>query len=129
MGGTGYQPVFGGNLPPEQASGLFHPKPSFITRSYLVYDPLIAEIHRAREALYRESQAEPLVLKDEPLRKRHGDFPMTKLSLPLTEEKVHALKVGDEVLISGSVFIERTGKNARVPLSQCETRAFPEPAT
>jgi len=34
MGGTGYQPVFGGNLPPknaaadsppQQASGLFHP--------------------------------------------------------------------------------------------------------
>ena len=33
VGGTGYQPVFGGNLPPEQATGLFHPKPSFITRS------------------------------------------------------------------------------------------------
>ena len=77
----------------------------------LVHDPLIAEIHRAREALYRESQAEPLVLKDEPLRKRHGDFPMTKLSLPLTEEKVHALKVGNEVLISGGVFTRRPAQN------------------
>ncbi len=27
---------------------------------------------------------------------------MTKLSFPFTEEKVRALKVGDEVLISGS---------------------------
>ncbi len=35
---------------------------------------------------------------------------MTKLSFPFTEEKIRALKVGDEVLISGVVF---TG---RVPL-------------
>ncbi|MSR65785.1 MAG: hypothetical protein EXS24_00220 [Pedosphaera sp.] len=34
---------------------------------------------------------------------------MTKLSLPFTEEKVRALKVGDEVLISGVVF---TGRDA-----------------
>ena len=42
VGGTGYQPVLGGNLPrstrragspPEQASGRFHPKPSFKIRS------------------------------------------------------------------------------------------------
>ena len=34
---------------------------------------------------------------------------MTKLSLPFTEEKIRALKVGDEVLISGTVF---TGRDA-----------------
>src|SRR6185436_13629624 len=34
---------------------------------------------------------------------------MTKLSFPFTEEKIHALKVGDEVLISGVVF---TGRDA-----------------
>jgi len=32
-----------------------------------------------------------------------------KLSLPFTEEKIRALKVGDEVLISGGVF---TGRDA-----------------
>jgi len=35
---------------------------------------------------------------------------MTKLSFPFTEEKIRALKVGDEVLISGVVF---TGRDAR----------------
>ena len=34
---------------------------------------------------------------------------MTKLSFPFTEEKIHALKVGDEVLISGVV---HTGRDA-----------------
>jgi fumarate hydratase subunit beta len=34
---------------------------------------------------------------------------MTKLSLPFTEEKIRALKTGDEVLISGVVF---TGRDA-----------------
>jgi len=34
---------------------------------------------------------------------------MTKLSFPFTEEKIRALKVGDEVLISGTVF---TGRDA-----------------
>ncbi len=34
---------------------------------------------------------------------------MTKLSFPFTEEKIHALKVGDEVLISGTLF---TGRDA-----------------
>ena len=34
---------------------------------------------------------------------------MTKLSIPFTEEKIRALKVGDEVLISGVVF---TGRDA-----------------
>ena len=34
---------------------------------------------------------------------------MIKLSLPFTEEKIRALKVGDEVLISGVVF---TGRDA-----------------
>ena len=32
---------------------------------------------------------------------------MTKLSFPFTEEKIRALKVGDEVLISGVVFTGR----------------------
>ena len=32
---------------------------------------------------------------------------MTKLSFPFTEEKIRALKVGDEVLISGIVFTGR----------------------
>src|SRR5260221_14679912 len=34
---------------------------------------------------------------------------MTKLTFPFTEEKIRALKVGDEVLISGIVF---TGRDA-----------------
>ena len=34
---------------------------------------------------------------------------MTQLSFPFTEEKIRALKVGDEVLISGVVF---TGRDA-----------------
>ena len=34
---------------------------------------------------------------------------MTKLTFPFTEEKIRALKVGDEVLISGTVF---TGRDA-----------------
>jgi len=34
---------------------------------------------------------------------------MIKLSFPFTEEKIRALKVGDEVLISGVVF---TGRDA-----------------
>ena len=33
---------------------------------------------------------------------------MTKLPFPFTEEKIRALKVGDEVLISGIVFSGRT---------------------
>ena len=32
---------------------------------------------------------------------------MTKLTFPFTEEKNRALKVGDEVLISGAVFAGR----------------------
>ena len=32
---------------------------------------------------------------------------MIKLSFPFTEEKIRALKVGDEVLISGVVFTGR----------------------
>ena len=36
-------------------------------------------------------------------------YGMTKLSFPFTEEKIRALKVGDEVLISGVVF---TGRDA-----------------
>src|SRR5690242_13080134 len=41
-------------------------------KPYVVHDPLIAEIHRTRESLYREQQTEPLVLKDEPPRKKRG---------------------------------------------------------
>ena len=39
-------------------------------KPYLVHDPLIAEIHRTREALYRERKAALLILKDEPPRKK-----------------------------------------------------------
>ena len=37
---------------------------------YVVHDPIIAEIHRTREALYRERETEAFVLKDEPPRKK-----------------------------------------------------------
>ena len=40
-------------------------------KPYRVHDPIIAEIHRNREALYRERQAETLILKDEPPKKKH----------------------------------------------------------
>ena len=40
-------------------------------KPYLVHDPIIAEIHRTREALYREQNSEAFVLKDEPPRKKH----------------------------------------------------------
>jgi hypothetical protein len=33
---------------------------------YRVYDPIIAEIHRIREQLYRERDKVPLILKEEP---------------------------------------------------------------
>jgi hypothetical protein len=39
-------------------------------KPYRVHDPIIAEVHRNREALYREQQAEALILKDEPPRKK-----------------------------------------------------------
>ena len=39
-------------------------------KPYRVHDPIIAEIHRNREALYREQQAETLILKDEPPKKK-----------------------------------------------------------
>ncbi len=35
------------------------------------------------------------------------NFVMTKPSFPFTEERIRALKVGDEVLISGVVFTGR----------------------
>lgn len=41
-------------------------------KPYRVYDPIIAEVHRTREKLYREQQTESLVLKDEPPRKKRG---------------------------------------------------------
>ena len=41
---------------------------------------------------------------------------MTKLNFPFTEDKIRALKAGDEVLISGVVF---TGRDAvRKPLHE-----------
>jgi len=39
-------------------------------KPYRVYDPIIAEVHRTREKLQRERQAETLILKDEPPRKK-----------------------------------------------------------
>jgi fumarate hydratase class I len=39
----------------------------------------------------------------------HFNITMTKLTFPFTEEKIRALKLGDEVLISGVVF---TGRDA-----------------
>lgn len=40
-------------------------------KPYRVHNPIIAELHRTREALYREQQNEVLILKDEPPRKKH----------------------------------------------------------
>ena len=40
----------------------------------------------------------------------HPKIAMTHLSFPFTEEKIRALKVGDEVLISGIV---HTGRDAQ----------------
>jgi len=39
---------------------------------------------------------------------------MTKLSFPFTEEKIRALKVGDEVLISGGVVTGREAAGTEV---------------
>jgi len=44
---------------------------------------------------------------------------MIKLSFPFTEEKIRALKVGDEVLISGVVF---TGRIAQLPAPAIDSR-------
>jgi len=44
---------------------------------------------------------------------------MIKLSFPFTEEKIRALKVGDEVLISGVVF---TGRAVAGLASVCQRR-------
>ena len=47
---------------------------------------------------------------------------MTNLTFPFTEEKIRALKVGDEVLISGIVF---TGRDAQdLPASSIDGRFF-----
>ena len=40
-------------------------------KPYVVHDPIIAEIHRTRAALYQESHTEAFVLKDEPPRKKN----------------------------------------------------------
>ena len=40
-------------------------------KPYVVHDPIIAEIHRNREKLYREGKSALLILKDEPPRKKH----------------------------------------------------------
>jgi hypothetical protein len=34
--------------------------------AYRVYDPIVAEVHRIREKLYREQETTPLALKDQP---------------------------------------------------------------
>ncbi len=39
-------------------------------KPYRVHDPIIAEVHRNRAALYRERQGETLILKDEPSKKK-----------------------------------------------------------
>lgn len=39
-------------------------------KPYRVHDPIIAEVHRTREALDRERKTAPLILKDEPPRKK-----------------------------------------------------------
>jgi hypothetical protein len=39
-------------------------------KPYRVHDPIIAEAHRNRAALYRERQDETLALKDEPPKKK-----------------------------------------------------------
>jgi hypothetical protein len=39
-------------------------------KPYRVHDPIIAEVHRTREKLYREQKAAPLILKDKPSRKK-----------------------------------------------------------
>ena len=39
-------------------------------KPYRVHDPIIAEVHRNREALYFERQTEAFVLKDEPPKKK-----------------------------------------------------------
>ena len=39
-------------------------------KPYRVYDPIIAEVHRTREKLHREGKTAPLILEDEPPRKK-----------------------------------------------------------
>jgi hypothetical protein len=39
-------------------------------KPYRVHDPIIAEVHRTREKLYRKRKTAPLILKDEPPRKK-----------------------------------------------------------
>ena len=45
--------------------------PAECLETYRIHNPIIAELHRTREALYREQQNEVLILKDEPPRKKH----------------------------------------------------------
>jgi hypothetical protein len=44
--------------------------PSPPARPYRVHDPIIAEVHRTRDRLQREQEAEALILKDEPPRRQ-----------------------------------------------------------
>jgi hypothetical protein len=39
-------------------------------KPYRIHDPIIAEVRRTREKLYRERKTAPLILKDEPPRKK-----------------------------------------------------------
>jgi hypothetical protein len=62
------------NSPEELQARLRHreatePPPPYV-EPYLVYDPIIAEVHRVREQLYRDQENAPLILKDEPPRKK-----------------------------------------------------------
>src|SRR5271157_3529879 len=61
------------NSPEELQARLRHREatepPPPLAGPYRVHDPVIAEIHRIREQLCREREAENLILKDEPPRK------------------------------------------------------------
>jgi hypothetical protein len=47
--------------------------PSIPLEPYKVYDPIIAEVHRTREKLYREQKDAPLILKDDIARNETRD--------------------------------------------------------
>jgi hypothetical protein len=61
------------NSPEELQARLRHREatepPPPLAEPYRVHDPVIAEIHRIREQLYRERENASLILKDEPPRK------------------------------------------------------------
>ena len=120
-----------------------HAKPPNRGKPYLVHDPIIAEIHRTREALYREREAETLVLKDEPLTKRVSsvgqvmfkDHACVVLTKNLPDEGLEAGDVGTVAHIHKDgvayevEFMTLTGETVAVvtveashvrPLSRCD---------